>query len=220
MGRYLGGEVQYITTLREPLSRVISHYYYVLRSPKHYLHKQVTENQIGLADYILSDLTAELDNGQTRLLSGLPEVDGINGREPVTDEVLAAAKRNLQNCLVGLSTAFDASLLLFAHHLDWQHIYYEPQNIGQNRPPKAPLTDEVRQQALERNRYDTQLYEFAEQLHREQLAAAGIDEHVIRRFQEENRRYQKQQVLRRRLRYLPAKLKKQVRRILPRKTAE
>src|SRR5688572_24980783 len=33
---------EYITILRDPVERLISHYYYVLRNPKHYLYSRVT----------------------------------------------------------------------------------------------------------------------------------------------------------------------------------
>src|SRR5690349_1326721 len=35
----VGRPFEYITVLREPVDRVVSHYYYVLRNAAHYLHK-------------------------------------------------------------------------------------------------------------------------------------------------------------------------------------
>lgn len=65
------------TILRDPVERIISHYYYVLRTPAHYLHKKVTENNMSLADYVTSDLCGELRNSYVARFLEIPadEVD-------------------------------------------------------------------------------------------------------------------------------------------------
>ncbi|MEP7358836.1 MAG: sulfotransferase family 2 domain-containing protein, partial [Anaerolineales bacterium] len=66
---FAGRPSTYITILRRPVERVVSYYYYVLASPEHYLHAQVTKKRISLADFAASPLSIELDNGQTRQLA-------------------------------------------------------------------------------------------------------------------------------------------------------
>ena len=50
------------TVLRDPVDRVISHYYYVMRSPDHYLYEAVADAGLGLDEYVRSGMSAELHN--------------------------------------------------------------------------------------------------------------------------------------------------------------
>src|SRR2546426_12314755 len=45
---HLSQPFEYITILRNPVERMISHYYYVLRSPDHYLYDRVTSQKMSL----------------------------------------------------------------------------------------------------------------------------------------------------------------------------
>jgi hypothetical protein len=68
--RYLPQPCAYITFLRDPIDRIVSHYYFVLRTPSHYLYEQVTSQRMTLDDYVRSGISGELSNGQTKLLAG------------------------------------------------------------------------------------------------------------------------------------------------------
>ena len=61
----------YITILRDPVDRVISNYYYVLRTPSHYLHHEIRSQGMSLREYLRSEMNPQLDNAQRRLLSGV-----------------------------------------------------------------------------------------------------------------------------------------------------
>lgn len=54
-----------ITVFREPVDRIISHYYYVKRIKDHYLHDRVIKEKISLENYCSSDLSIELTNWYT-----------------------------------------------------------------------------------------------------------------------------------------------------------
>ena len=60
-----------VTMLRDPVDRIISHYYYVKRSPTHYLYSKVHESDMSLKDYVTSGLSRELGNWYTTHFSGL-----------------------------------------------------------------------------------------------------------------------------------------------------
>ena len=135
----------YITILRHPVERIISHYYYVLRTPEHYLHADVAANKIDLENYVYRGISTELDNGQTRLLSGY--LSGAVHNQDIdyggcTREMLEKAKNNLSNhfSVVGLSEHFDESLLLMKQRLGWRSPYYVKHRVGFRPPPskKSP----------------------------------------------------------------------------------
>ena len=50
------------TILRNPIDRIVSHYYFVLASPDHYLYEQVTSEDMSLTDYVTSGISGELRN--------------------------------------------------------------------------------------------------------------------------------------------------------------
>ena len=78
--RALDQPFTYITMLRDPADRIISHYYFVLRKAGHYLYKEVTSRNMTLRDDVVSGISSELDNGQTRLVSGANGVrKGLTG---------------------------------------------------------------------------------------------------------------------------------------------
>ncbi len=50
------------TVFREPIDRIVSHYYYVKVKTSHYLHEKVINEKIGLLDYCRLNLSEELSN--------------------------------------------------------------------------------------------------------------------------------------------------------------
>src|SRR3989442_9425283 len=66
--QFLAGPSRYITILREPIDRVISHYYFVRRDPTHYLYE--TSQRLSLRDFVVACGRDEPNNDQTRLLAG------------------------------------------------------------------------------------------------------------------------------------------------------
>jgi len=60
------------TIFREPVDRIISHYFYVKREKQHYLYNFVTENDIQLKDYASAEISDELENWYVTYFSGLP----------------------------------------------------------------------------------------------------------------------------------------------------
>ncbi|MEM9525953.1 MAG: sulfotransferase family 2 domain-containing protein [Bacteroidota bacterium] len=59
------------TLFREPIDRIISHYYYVKRSEFHYLHEAVEKQNISLREYCQVGLSDELENWYVLHFSGL-----------------------------------------------------------------------------------------------------------------------------------------------------
>jgi Sulfotransferase family len=154
----LVGDSQYITILRHPVERVISHYYYILRKPSHYLYREVAGRNMSLQDYITSGLSSqELKNGQTWLISG---------KDNNNLESLAVAKQNLQQhfIAVGITEQFDRSLAIFQQKLGWDKINYESANVTPNRPQRDEISPEIVSLIEKLNYLDMELYDFANSL--------------------------------------------------------
>ncbi len=201
--RYLSVAASYLTMLRDPVDRIISHYYFVLNSPGHYLHTEVTSRKMSLPDFVRSGLSTELTSDQTRLISGVEKVntrllDGDErrtlrpGSAPVTAEILEVAQKNLRDhfSAVGLFSRFDESLLLFKRRLGWRNIYYVRRNVTKDRPDKREVPRDVRELISKHNEMDVRLYEYARRRFEEAIEEQGAafkDE--LRSFERNNRLY-------------------------------
>lgn len=161
--RWIERPCRYITFLREPIDRVISHYYYQLEHPENPQHDLLRGIPGGLAGAVTHDEYTQLQNMQTRMLAGLPE-DGdlASEREPSDAEMLARAKRNLERCaIVGLTERFDETLVMMAATFAWRTPAYAPRNTTKGRPEVDTLPPDVVELVRERNALDLALYEHA-----------------------------------------------------------
>lgn len=169
MHSYLEGRSRYVTLLRHPAERVVSHYYYVKRRPGHYLHHHIAAG-MGLAEFASAGLSGEMDNGQVRLLSGHDQ-DIPCGQ--CTRDLLDTAQRNIENhfAVAGLTERFDESLVLMAIELGWNWTpYYLNRNVTQDKPV-AKQIDPVALKAIEQaSPLDFELYEWASRRFQTQLA--------------------------------------------------
>jgi hypothetical protein len=139
----LGRPVQYLTFLREPLARYISHYQY-------------QRQRMGI-DRDFDDFLRE------------PRFDNLMVRRIAGREDLGQAKRALAEdyCFVGLTDRFDESLVLMKQRLELAEfdIAYEIKNAGTGsscrRDPRWE-DETVRERISDKNRLDLELYRFAE----------------------------------------------------------
>jgi hypothetical protein len=168
--RFLARPFVYVTVLRDPVDRVISHYYFVRGDSTHYLHQAA--RRMSLIDYVISCDLAEPNNDQTRLLCGQYE-----GSVPdrCTEAMLPLAKRNLREyfAVVGLTEDFDRALILMKRILGWSNPFYLRQNVTPGRLRKDDLGDETLDVIETYNRLDIELYRYAGDLLQEQIRQQG-----------------------------------------------
>lgn len=160
----------YITILRDPVERIISHYYFVLRNENHYLYREVTSKKMSLADYVMNKTTNELDNGQLRLISGDNMVDFGH----CTEEMLDKAKYNLRHffSIVGVSNRFDDVISLLRRHFGWKIKNYKKENVNERKAKSTIIPQEVLDLIMENNQLDYALYKYALELLDESLKNA------------------------------------------------
>lgn len=165
-------ECEYVTLLRDPVSRVVSSYFYARRSPGHSKHAAITDNEMGLADVIRSGIMPMLDNGQTRVLSGWWGEVGECPPE-AADEAMENIDRHV--AVAGVTERFDESLLLMGRELGWSwpKMLYVSRNVSRDRPRAEDLPEETVDLIREHNRVDTELYRRVQKRFEEAVAGLG-----------------------------------------------
>jgi Sulfotransferase family len=148
---------EYITMLRDPFERTISHYYYASEAPNHYYHKMIKKGHLSLKDVLEKGDILNLDNGMVRMLSAKKNVPyGC-----CTTDMLEIANENLKNhfSLIGLQEHFDEFVIELSQRYQWkQFIYYSKKLIGKTRPPISKIDQETIQLIRSYNQLDLQLY--------------------------------------------------------------
>ena len=188
--RWLPQSAAYITILRNPVERVSSEYYYVLRTPIHPLNSELVGKNLSLQDYIRKMADMNTTNLQTRWVSGCVDFDSVMPPyEDLPANALDLAKENIKNCIsvCGLTERFDESLLLMQKILGWKNVYYMRRNVGKRRASKDQLPAATLRLIEKQEEKDLELYEFAAGMLKEMLDAYGIRAEHVRRFRTINR---------------------------------
>lgn len=151
----LSRPASYITMLRDPVDRVVSHYHFVRSQPDHYLYAEA--NALSLVDFVISRAGDEPNNDQTRLLAG------ARTNTPDASTLLDIAKQHLLDHfkVVGLTEEFDRSMILMKRVLGWKTPHYVSQNVGHYSTAREMLSADVLRQINDFNALDRELYEFA-----------------------------------------------------------
>jgi Sulfotransferase domain len=184
--RYLSADTRYITVLRDPVDRVLSHYHFhaqagdppgslgprKLRNTWETLlnHERLERAGGDQEDEILLENVAEFtleeglrrkiciyDNFMTRFLWG---GESLFGELP--PEALERAKENISNFwFVGVRERLDESIILLGRKLGVGLMPYYLRHVSQKRPPLDETSDELRALIADHNTLDVELYRFA-----------------------------------------------------------
>lgn len=158
----LGIAGRYITLLRDPVTRVISHYFHHGR-----------ENPEELAQMSLEEFVSTRSrhlNLQTRMLT--PE---LSSDADVSTEALALAKHRLgEFTAVGVTERFDESLLLLAQELGWSLPFYKRENDNPTPVSLNNLSHGLVAEIAERNSLDVELHRWASERFDMQVRALGL----------------------------------------------
>lgn len=147
--------LRYISCMRDPVARLISHYHHALHDPSHYLHSDAKSRT--LLGYVSSGLSGELTNGMTRLLAGLSDFHG----KQVDESVFALAASNLETLFDTIipCNRFDEGLLLLSRDLNWKKPFYLRRKVGRYAYDANPPDESTLRAIEEQNHYDRRLYD-------------------------------------------------------------
>ena len=147
----------YGTMLREPIERVLSHYYY------HREKKNDPGHELAMRLDLL-EWVRESPAGSNRMTQYLAGFENHNA----TRQMLELAKSHLmQMSFVGLTEEYDKSIKLLAHQLGRKPLRISTHfNAVRNHPRAMDLPFHVLQEIYEANKLDMELYKLAQQIFR------------------------------------------------------
>ena len=162
--RHIPRPCDYVTILREPVSRVVSIYKHILKTDNHELHRQVARDGMSLEDYVESGIdSGQTESSHTRQLSG-------RLFDAIERDALAEAKSNLQRFLVvGLTERLEESLVLLRCSLWTRFLTYVSPNVS----PPLGVSERAIDLIRERNELEAELYADTQCLLTEQIGAQG-----------------------------------------------
>jgi Sulfotransferase family len=187
---YLPADARYMTFLRDPVDRVLSHYYRhrPRKQSKRELPGRVSGGKIttaSLEEALAEPPLAELSNLATRFLCSDPSPMG-----ELPPSALEEAKANLRKFVfVGIQERFEESIVLLQRTLGLGLVPYLNRHIGIDRPALDEIPAAQRRLIEKCNRLDAELYAFASDLFDDALPAADAsfttDVETLRRLSAE-----------------------------------
>ncbi len=157
----------HITMLREPVDRVISHYYHTCR----------VKGSMSIEEFVVNDLDRSY-NLQTRYLSGAEfnrqTADKHTAYGDCTSQMLEKAKDNLKKYFhFGIMEKYDESLILLSTAFGWKFrklFYRVKSNVSANRVRE---NEQISQDDLalirKYNKWDIELYKYALKILEDQM---------------------------------------------------
>jgi hypothetical protein len=146
-----------IAVLRDPVDRIVSHYYYVKSSESHYLHDKVSRSAMTLKEYVLSDFSDELRNWYTTHFSGYTVKDA----EERGEESVAKATEVIltQYDIVGFLENFTPFINNLQRKANLWATYQDKKiNVTKKRPAIEEISFSVRGKIEQVNFLDVSLY--------------------------------------------------------------
>lgn len=142
---YVHPECLKVTVLREPVDRIVSHYYFAKSDAQHYLNSRILESDLSLEEYATSDLSDELRNWYTTHFSGLTVAEAEQSPEQT---VAAAVDVVLQRYdIIGFLDEFDSFTSTLKDQAMFRHEY---QNKRINVTPNRPSLENIPRSTLDR----------------------------------------------------------------------
>ena len=154
---YVNPDTLKITILRDPVERIISHYYFVKSYTGHYLHNKIIQKKISLKDYTTSNLSDELNNYYTIHYSGLTNSEVK--KRPKESIEKAANVLLKQYELIGFLDEFSLFIESLRSHGNLIYQYNKQRiNITENKPDIKNIPASTIENIESMNQLDIALY--------------------------------------------------------------
>ena len=166
-------EATFVTILREPVARTLSHYYFLAETGRGggLIPPGLDEDSRALSLGEAFDRGYLLDDLQTRMLCGL-----VSPYDDLPADALDRARTNLRDrfAYVGTTERFDELLAVLNLALGWPTTAHEPARENPRRP--KDVAEDLRALAAERNPLDHELHAYAGELLAERVDPAVEEE--------------------------------------------
>lgn len=158
---YFSRPCTYMTVLREPIDRVVSHYYY------HRQHKKDPGHAFAM-NHTFEEwirLSPAGNNDQTR------SVSGIRSEFNITEKTLDMATQHLRRmAIVGLTENYHETLMLLKYIAGFTIVKYRPVNKGVKRPKVDDVPEATIELIKKHNWADIELYKLGKEIFEKQLS--------------------------------------------------
>lgn len=163
--KWLPQPYRYFTFIREPISRLLSLYFYSKSNPTAYYHKHAQGDP---CQFFFDTGLHELDNGMVRFIAGDPYDKFINRTHfgKCSHSLLEQAIENINNdfIFVGILEKFDESLLLLQSKLNWGLPLYLKRNTNSKGLNQySSVHQDIIAELRELNQFDILLYQYCNQ---------------------------------------------------------
>ncbi len=128
-----------VTLFRDPVERIISHYYYARTTTTHYLHSRICTLGISLEHYISHDgMSVELRNWYTTHFSGMTVKEAENDPKEAVSRALNAVLNRYD--LVGFLDDFSSFAEKLRAQANLRYPYQDQRlNVTADRPPRDSI---------------------------------------------------------------------------------
>ena len=146
------------TIIRNPVDRIISHYYYVCRTPKHYLYDKVKGRNMSLIDYATSSLSGELRNNYVcRFLQITAEEAETKPEESIKNAYhILRDEYSVVGILENLNSVMDLLASKASFHDEYKN---KKLNVTIDRPKQLDVGQSTLDAIKEVNHLDVKLFE-------------------------------------------------------------
>ncbi|EGC32993.1 hypothetical protein DICPUDRAFT_154982 [Dictyostelium purpureum] len=162
-------QYSYLTMLRDPIDRAISHYYFLKASFDHPLHHQTINKTF--IEWI--SITDTVNNEFCRRMVGIDR----STETTVDFENLCIHRLKYTFKYIGIMERFDESIVLLSHKLGYTDLLFPNENVGKVRTnhTKETLTQEERSLLERLNTADIRAYKIALEIFEKEIDMVGRD---------------------------------------------